>query len=80
MKENISEKNISDRLIALRAVNKLSLEEVAIKLGVHRETVRRYENHPKNMNIDVLVHFGICVCKYKLFFVIVHVHGKNISK
>ena len=28
------------------------------------------------MNIDVLVHFGICVCKYKLFFVIVHVHGK----
>ena len=29
------------------------------------------------MNIDVLVHFGICVCKYKLFFVIVHVHGKK---
>lgn len=55
MEENISEKNISDRLIALRAVNKLSLEEVAIKLGVHRETVRRYENHPKKMNIDVFI-------------------------
>ena len=55
MEENISEKNISDRFIALRAVNKLSLEEVAIKLGVHRETVRRYENHPKNMNIDVFI-------------------------
>ena len=55
MEENIYEKNISDRLIALRAVNKLSLEEVAIKLGVHRETIRRYENHPKNMNIDVFI-------------------------
>lgn len=55
MEENISEKIISDRLIELRAVNKLSLEDVAIELGVHRETVRRYENHPNCMNIDSFI-------------------------
>ena len=52
--KNINE-IISIKLKGLRAENSLTLDEVGKKLELHRETVRRYENNPGIMNIDILL-------------------------
>lgn len=46
---------ISIKLRGLRAENSLSLDEVGKRLNLHRETIRRYENNPSIMSIDVLI-------------------------
>ena len=46
---------ISTKLKGLRAENSLTLDEVGKQLKLHRETVRRYENNPKIMSIDIFI-------------------------
>ena len=46
---------ISKKLKGLRAENSYSLDDVANRIGLHRETVRRYENNPYIMSIDILL-------------------------
>lgn len=48
-------KNISAKLKGLRAEKGYSLEEMASKLGIHRETLRKYENHPEFIEIGLLL-------------------------
>lgn len=48
-------KEIAIKLKGLRAENDLTLEQVSSKLNIHRETIRRYENNPKNMNMDIFI-------------------------
>ena len=39
----------------LRAEKGFSLEEMAEKIGVHRETLRKYENNPSSIEIGTLL-------------------------
>lgn len=48
-------KNISAKLRGLRAEKGFSLEEMAEKLGIHRETLRKYENDPFVIEIGLLL-------------------------
>ena len=48
-------KNISAKLKGLRAEKGFSLEEMAEKIGVHRETLRKYENNPSSIEIGTLL-------------------------
>lgn len=47
--------NISCKLKGIRAEKGYSLEEIAAKLGVHRETFRKYENNPSTIEIGQLL-------------------------
>ena len=47
--------NISKKLKGLRAESGYSQEEIAEKLGIHRETFRRYENDPSIIEIEQLL-------------------------
>ena len=40
-------KSISSKLRGLRSEKGLSQEDVADRLGIHRETFRKYENNPQ---------------------------------
>ncbi len=42
---------ISGKLKGIRAEKGYSQEEIAEKLGIHRETFRKYENDPSSMEI-----------------------------
>lgn len=46
---------ISIKLKGLRAENSLTLDEVGKYLQIHRETVRRYENNPNIMSVDIFL-------------------------
>ena len=48
-------KIISAKLKGLRAEKGFSLEEMAEKIGVHRETLRKYENNPSTIEIGMLL-------------------------
>ena len=48
-------KNISGKLKGIRAEHGYTLEEVADKLNIHRETLRKYENNPSNIEIGVFL-------------------------
>ena len=48
-------KSISGKLRGLRSEKGLSQEEVAEKLGVHRETFRKYENNPSSIEIGTFL-------------------------
>lgn len=48
-------KNISAKLKCLRAEKGYSLEEMAEKIGIHRETLRKYENNPSSIEIGILL-------------------------
>ena len=45
---------ISDELRSIRALNKLSIETVANKCNVNKDTISRYENNSVSMQIDIL--------------------------
>lgn len=47
--------NISGKLKGIRAEKGYSLEEMAEKLGIHRETFRKYENNPSSLEIGQLL-------------------------
>lgn len=53
IKENIKEM-ISDELRALRAKYNYNLKEASAKSGVNKDTICKYENNPKTMQIDIL--------------------------
>lgn len=48
-------KIISAKLKGLRAEKGFSLEGMAEKIGVHRETLRKYENNPSTIEIGMLL-------------------------
>lgn len=48
-------KSISGKLRGLRSEKGLSQEEVAEKLGVHRETFRKYENNPSSIEMGTFL-------------------------
>ena len=48
-------KTISAKLKGLRAEKGYSLEEMAEKIGVHRETLRKYESNPSSIEIGTLL-------------------------
>lgn len=52
--ENVIKK-ISGKLKGIRAEKGYSLEEMAEKLGIHRETFRKYENNPSLIEIGMLL-------------------------
>ena len=58
----ISEDVISEKLRGLRAEKGFSQEQVAEKLGIHRETFRKYEKNPSIMStglfIEMLMVYG----------------------
>lgn len=51
----INEKIISEKLRGLRAEKRYSLEQIAEKIGIHRETFRKYENNPFEMSIETFI-------------------------
>lgn len=67
--------NISGKLKGIRAEKGYSLEEIADKIGVHRETFRKYENNPSTIeigqllkildiyNVDTIYFFSLCYGK-----------------
>lgn len=46
---------ISEKLRGLRAEKRLSLEQMAEKLNIHRETFRKYENNPFIMDVGMFI-------------------------
>lgn len=48
-------KQISGKLKGIRAEKGYSLEEMAEKIGIHRETFRKYENNPALIEIGMLL-------------------------
>ncbi len=60
---------ITEELRALRAKKNYSQEEVAEKLGVHRETFRKYESNPSIMNVGLFLEMlGIYDINPSIFF------------
>lgn len=60
---------ITEELRALRAKKNYSQEEVAEKLGVHRETFRKYESNPSIMNVGLFLEMlGIYYINPSIFF------------
>ena len=60
---------ITEELRALRAKKNYSQEEVAEKLGVHRETFRKYESNPSIMNVGLFLEMlGIYDTNPSIFF------------
>ena len=51
----VSEKIISEKLRGLRAEKRYSLEQIAEKIGIHRETFRKYENNPYEMSVETFI-------------------------
>ena len=52
--------NISENLVNLRKINKLSIEDVADKIGVSRQAISRWESGesvPDIINCDALAEF-----------------------
>lgn len=47
--------NISGKLKGIRAEKGYSLEDMANKLNIHRETFRKYENNPSMLEIGQLL-------------------------
>lgn len=47
--------DVSTKLRGLRAENHMTLEEVSKKIGIHRETLRRYENNESKIDIDIFL-------------------------
>ncbi len=45
---------ISEELRSIRAAKKISIENVAIKSNVNKDTISRYENNSVSMQIDTL--------------------------
>ena len=45
---------ISDELRSIRAKKNLSIEEVALKSGINKDTISRYERNSVSMNLDIL--------------------------
>lgn len=48
-------KSISSKLRGLRSEKGLSQEDVANKLGIHRETFRKYENNPSSIEMGLFL-------------------------
>ena len=51
----LNEKVISEKLRGLRAEKRYSLEQIAQKIGIHRETYRKYENNPYEMSVETFI-------------------------
>ena len=51
----ITEDLISEKLRGLRAEKRLSQEQVAEKMGIHRETFRKYEKNPLLMSTGLFI-------------------------
>ena len=45
---------IADELRSIRAKQDLSIEIVAVKSNVNKDTISRYENNSVSMNIDII--------------------------
>ncbi len=72
---------ITEELRALRAKKNYSQEEVAEKLGVHRETFRKYESNPSIMNVGLFLEMlGIYDINPSIFFDNVMANCQKISK
>lgn len=54
MDKNLEE-IISDKLIRLRNGNRLTQTDVGRELNVHRETIRRYETHPLDLDVGIFI-------------------------
>ncbi len=52
--EKIARKLVADKLRGIRAERKLSLEIVAEKSGVNKDTISRYENGSVSQQVDNL--------------------------
>ena len=63
-------KNISAKLKGLRAEKGFSLEEMAEKIGVHRETLRKYESNPSSIDS-----YAKCYCENKASYL--YLNGYN---
>ncbi len=51
----MNNKVISDKLRGLRAEKKVSQDEIADKLHISRETFRKYESNPLQMNVGLFI-------------------------
>ena len=51
----LTEKAISEKLRGLRAEKRYSLEQMAEKISIHRETFRKYENNPFEMSVETFI-------------------------
>lgn len=51
----ISEKIVSEKLRGLRAEKGYSNEQIAEKIGIHRETFRKYEKNPFEMSVEIFI-------------------------
>lgn len=67
---------ISKKLKGLRAENMLSLEEISSKLGVHRETYRKYENNPQSMDIGLFIEL-LSIYNYDPLIFFEQIYGKK---
>ena len=72
--------SISGKLKGLRAEKGYSLEDMADKLGIHRETFRKYENDPSLLEVGQLLKiFDIYGVDTIYFFNLVYGKMPNIS-
>lgn len=46
---------VSETLREVRCGKKITYNELSKFLGVHRETVRKYENHPEKMDVGLFI-------------------------
>ena len=71
-------KQISGKLKGIRAEKGYSLEEMADKLDIHRETFRKYENNPALIEIGMLLKIlNIYEIKTTYFFELIYGNMPN---
>lgn len=71
----------ASRLRGLRAEKQMSLEEVAEKTGVNKDTIRRYENSNVSMQLWILDRLADCYgMSLDIFFKNVYDNMQNETK
>ena len=69
---------IAEELRGLRAKSKLSLENVAEKANVNKDTISRYENNQVSMQIDNLEKIlDVYDEKFDIFFTRIYANKQN---
>ena len=72
---------IAEELRGLRAKSKLSLENVAEKAKVNKDTISRYENNQVSMQIDNLEKIlDVYGEKFDIFFTKIYANKHNTDK
>lgn len=78
--EKVARKLVADKLRGIRAERKYSLEFVAEKSGVNKDTISRYENGIVSQQVDILEKIlNAYNVDFSIFFTSIYANSHNLK-